>query len=304
MTIELESVVVRHERGGDPPPLRRQRFVVLRALARSWNGRLGMVLVSTMVIATIVSQFWVPYDPLRPYPGADNKWLGFSSAHWFGTDGSGRDLFSQMLDGAQVSLTVALLSAAIAGIVGVGLGVASAVMTRAIGAPLTYLIDIFIAIPTLVLALVLVGTFSGSLLTVAVAIGVGFGVGVARVMRGETLRVLTHDYILAARASGVSTARTIGRHILPNIAPMAIVQLSFIAGLAILAEASLSYLGLTSRNRASWGLAIGELQSTVTVHPRPVIIPGLIVILAVLGFNLLGDALRDATDPRLRSGAR
>lgn len=209
-----------------------------------------------------------------------------------------------MLDGAQVSLTVALLSAAIAGVVGVGLGVASAVANRAIGAPLAYLIDIAIAVPTLVLALVLVGTFSGSLLIVSVAIGIGFGVGVARVMRGETQRVLTHDYILAARAAGISTARTIRRHILPNIAPMAIVQLSFIAGLAILAEASLAYLGLTSRNQASWGLTIGELQGTVTIHPRPVIIPGLIVILAVLGFNLLGDALRDATDPRLRSGAR
>jgi len=292
VTLELAAVEP-HQPPLVEAPVRRTRFVVLRALLRSWNGRLGLVLVSTMVIATIVSQFWVPYDPLRPYPGAANKWLGFSKAHWLGTDGSGRDLFSQMLDGAQVSLTVALLSALIAGVVGVGLGVASAVMTRAIGAPLTYLVDIFIAIPTLVLALVLVGTFSGSLLTVAIAIGVGFGVGVARVMRGETLRVLTNDYILAAKSSGVSTWRTVWRHILPNIAPMAIVQLSFIAGLAILAEASLSYLGLTSRNKASWGMAIGELQNTVTVHPGPVIVPGLIVILAVLGFNLLGDALRD-----------
>ena len=130
--------------------MQRTRFVVLRALLRSWNGRLGLVLVSTMVLATIVSQFWVPYDPLRPYPGEQNKWLGFSRDHWLGTDGSGRDLFSQMLDGAQVSLTVAILSALIAGLVGVGLG---GQRSDARDRCLAHLpVDIFIAIPTLVLA--------------------------------------------------------------------------------------------------------------------------------------------------------
>ena len=182
------------------------------------------------------------------------------------------------------------------------LGVVSAVTPRLVGESVAHLIDVLIAIPTLVLALVLVGLFQGSLLTVSVAIGVGSGVVLARILRAEVARVMTHaDYVLAAHAAGTSTWRTIRIHLLPNVAPIAIVQLSLVAALAILAEAALAYLGLTSRNRPSWGRILGELQTTVTMHPGAVIFPGLILVAATLGFNLLGDGLRDATDPRLRS---
>jgi peptide/nickel transport system permease protein len=272
----------------------------LRLTARSWSGRVGLVLVSVLVLTVIVSYIWVPYDPRR----VGERWLGVSGDHWFGTDAAGKDLFSQVLVGARVSLFVALTSAAIAGVVGVTFGVFSAIMPRRVGEPTAYFIDVLIALPTLVLALVLVGLFEGSLLTVSLAIGVSSGVVLARILRAEAARVLSQDFILAAHASGTSTWRTVRRHVIPNIAPTAIVQVSLIAALAILAEAALAFLGVTSRSRPSWGQTLGELQPHVTLHPGAVVFPGLFLVAATLGFNLLGDGLRDVTDPRLRSGAR
>ena len=131
----------------------------------------------------------------------------------------------------------------------------------------------------------------------------GSGVVLARVVRAEVSRVLTQDYIVTAAASGSSTFRTVWRHIIPNIAPTVIVQLSLIAALAVLAEAALSYLGLTPVSTPSWGRMLETLQQSMTVHPGTLVFPGLAVVLATLGFNLLGDGLRDAIDPRLRGRA-
>jgi peptide/nickel transport system permease protein len=270
----------------------------LRLTTRSWSGRLGVVLVTVLLVTVIVSYIWVPYDPRR----VGERWLGVSVDHWFGTDAAGKDLFSQVLVGSRVSLFVAVASALIAGVVGISLGVLSAITPRAVGEPLAYFIDVLISIPALVLALVLVGLFEGSLLTVSLAIGVSSGVALARILRAEVARVLAQDFILAAHASGTSTWRSVRRHVIPNIAPIAIIQLSLIAALAILAEAALSFLGVMSRSRPSWGQTLGELLRYVTIHPGAVVFPGLFLVAATLGFNLLGDGLRDATDPRLRTG--
>jgi peptide/nickel transport system permease protein len=283
----------------------RRRWAALRdatrAVAGSWTGRIGAALVGIIVVSVLVSLVWVPYDPTRVVPS--DKWLPISADHWFGTDGSGKDLFSQVLVGARTTLFVAVASAVIAGVVGLVLGVLAAMTPRSLGDTLAYLIDVLIAIPTLVLALVLVAVFQGSLWTVSVALGVGSGVVLARVVRAEVLRVLTQDYVMAANASGSSTLRTVRRHIVPNIAPVLIVQLSLVAALAVLAEAALSYLGLTPVSTPSWGRMLENLQQSVTVHPGAIVFPGLAVVLATLGFNLLGDGLRDAIDPRLRSRA-
>ena len=142
------------------------------------------------------------------------------------------------------------------------------------GESVAYFIDVLIALPTLVLALVLVGLFKGSLVTVSLAIGVSSGVVLARILRAEAASVLARDYILAAHASGTSTWRTVRRHVIPNIAPIVIVQVSLIAALAILAEAALSFLGVMSRSRPSWGQTLGELQPHVTLHPGADRVPG------------------------------
>lgn len=272
-------------------------MIWLRLTSRSRTGRLGMALVGVLLATAALSYVWVPHDPRRVGP----RWLGISADHWFGTDAAGKDLFSQILVGSRVSLIVALGSVAIAAVVGLTLGVSSAIAPRVVGEPIAHLIDVLIALPTLVLALVLVGLFKGSLLTVSVAIGLSSGVALARIVRAEAARVLSQDYILAAHASGTSTLRTVRRHVLPNVAPVAIVQLSLIAAIAILAEAALAVLGVMSRSRPSWGQTLGDLLPYVTVHPGAVAFPGLFLVSATLGFNLLGDGLRDATDPRLRS---
>ncbi|WP_116998399.1 ABC transporter permease [Desertimonas flava] len=275
---------------------------ILTAIWRSWSGRIGLIFVSIIVAAAIVSLFWVPYDPLEVVP--TDKWLPISRDHWFGTDGAGKDLFSQALEGSRVSLFVALVTAAIAAAVGLGLGIFSAVLPSRLGDPIAYFVDVMIAIPTLIFALVLVGVFSASVLVITLALGVGFGVALARIVRGEGLRVMTQDYIMAAAASGTSTWRTTWRHVLPNVAPVAIVQLSLIAGLAIVAETSLAFLGVSSLNRASWGRTLGELQGSITAHLGSAVPTSIVLVIATLGFNLLGDGLRDAIDPRLRLSGR
>lgn len=273
-----------------------------RALWRSWPGRFGVVMVGLVVVAVLVSYLWVPHDPLKVVP--TDKFLGISLDHLFGTGADGKDLFSNVLVGSRVSLFVAVISAAVAAVIGLALGVSSAVVHRLAGEAIANLVDVLIAIPQLVLALVLLGLFGGSLLTVSLAIGFGSGVVLARILRGECRRVLAQDFIMAANASGTSTARTVWRHVLPNIAPILIVQLALFAGIAIVSEASLAYLGLTSASRPSWGRTLRDLQRTVTVNPGPIAYPGAALVIAAVGFNLLGDGLRDAIDPRLRRSKR
>jgi len=268
---------------------------------RSWTGRLGLVLVGIMVVSALVSLAWTPHDPTEVVPS--ERWQSISWSHPFGTDGGGKDLLSQVLVGARTTLLVAVAAAALAALVGLVLGIASGILPRYVGESLAYFIDVLIALPTLILALVFVAALGGSVWTVSLAIGVASGVVLARVVKAEVTRVLIQDYVVAAAASGSSTWRTIWRHVIPNIASTVIVQVSLIAALAVLAEAALSYLGLTPVSTPSWGRMLSELQSTVTVHPASLIFPGLAVIGATLGFNLLGDALRDAIDPRLRSSA-
>ncbi len=208
-----------------------------------------------------------------------------------------------MLAGARTTLLVSLASVAIAAVIGLGLGIVSAVSPRLVGESVAHLIDVLIALPTLILALVFVAALGGSVGTVSLAIGLASGVVLARVVRAEVGRVLTQDYIVTAAASGSSTFRTVWRHIIPNIAPTVIVQLSLIAALAVLAEAALSYIGATPVETPSWGRMLETLQQSMTIHPGALVFPGLAVVLVTLGFNLLGDGLRDAIDPRLRGRA-
>lgn len=274
----------------------------MRWVWRSANGRIGFLVLSFFVVLAIVAVFWTPFDPTETIPA--DKWQGMSWRHPLGTDGGGSDLLSQVMGGARTSLFVAALAMLIAAVVGMAIGLAASVSPRPVGEPLIYVNDILIAIPGLILALVLVAALKGSLWTVALAIGLGSGFVMARVIRVEIDRVLTQDYITIAAASGSSTVRTVIRHVIPNVAPTMIVQLSLFGALSVLAEASLSYLGLTPQSTPSWGRMMSSLTGTVTVHPVPVIVPGLAVVLATLGFNLLGDGLRDAIDPRLRGQSR
>ncbi|MFI9402336.1 ABC transporter permease [Nocardia sp. NPDC052316] len=281
---------------------RRALQVMGAALIRRPSGVFGLIMVGTLVVASLVSLWWTPYDPQATNPG--RAWLlPLSNGHLLGTDRVGHDVFSQVLAGAWQTLAVALVVAAIAGVLGLILALATQLTPHLVGSVVVQLIDIMIAFPALLLAMVLAAVYGGSMMTVAVAIGISSGVAVARVARAEVARVLTSDFVLAARAAGASTARIVRKHLLPAIAPTLIVQLSWVMALAVLAEAALTYLGYGSSPSApSWGGILRAQQDYIKVRPLLVVWPGLAVALTVLGFNLLGDALRSVTDPRLRKG--
>jgi peptide/nickel transport system permease protein len=166
--------------------------------------------------------------------------------------------------------------------------------------PVAVLIDVLIAFPTLLIAMMFAATFGGSVTVVVIAVGIGFGVSIGRVLRAEIRQVAQTDFVTAARASGVSRFTMLRRHILPNISSVFIVQISLVMGLSVLAEAGLSYLGFGAPpSMPSWGLMLAETQTFISVHPLSVLWPGLAITLTVLAFNVLGDALRDVLDPAL-----
>nr|WP_225954881.1 ABC transporter permease [Kibdelosporangium phytohabitans] len=255
-----------------------------------------------LVAGGVVSIWWTPFDPLATNP-SESWLLPLQQGHLLGTDRIGHDQFSQLMAGARETLVAAVASAATAAVVGLVLALAAVLSPRWVSGPVVQLIDILIAFPTLLLAMVLAAVYGSSLATVVAAIGIGFGVGVARVTRAELANVLTSDYVLAARAAGARTGRIVRKHLLPNIAPTLIVQLSLVMALAVLTEAALTYLGYgSSPSTPSWGGMLHEQQAYIAARPLLVIWPGAAVAVTVVGLNLLGDALRDVTDPRLRSG--
>lgn len=284
-------------RGGRPS----RRRTWWQALLATPSGLYGVVAVVVLVVAAGVSLVYTPYDPgaANPY----DQWFGPSITHLMGTDNVGRDIFSVLLAGSRTTVQVAAGSALIAAVVGVALAALGSLTARWVREGIAVLIDILIAFPTILVALMLASVFGGSLGVVIVAVGVSFGVNIARVSRGEIRRIARSEYVLAATASGLGRARVLTRHLLPNIAPVFIVQLSWSMALAVLAEAGLSYLGYGApASTPSWGRLLAELQPYIGVHPLAVLWPGLVITLTVLGFNLLGDGLRDATDPRVRQG--
>ncbi|RJO75027.1 ABC transporter permease [Nocardia panacis] len=276
----------------------------MRSVLRRPGGVFGVGVLGSLVVAAVVSLWWTPFDP--QVTDARATWLlPFQGGHVLGTDRVGHDQLSQLLAGSRETLIAAVGSAVVAAFVGLTLALAAVLAPRPMRAVVVQAIDVLIAFPALVLAMVLAAVYGGSLATVVAAVGISAGVGVARVARGELARVLGADYVLAARAAGASTARIVRKHLLPGIAATLIVQLSLVMALAVLTDAALTYLGYgAAPSMPSWGGLLHTQQDYIRVRPLLVIWPGLAVALTVSACNLLGDALRDATDPGLRGGAR
>lgn len=276
------------------------RAAWLRELVRRPAGAFGAIVVVALVVCAVVSVFWTPLDPFATDPF--HRWESPSAVHLFGTDAVGRDLFSLVFAATRTALLVAVLSSLVAAVVGIALAALGALGPRWVREPVAVLIDILIAFPVLLIAIMLSAVFGPSLAEVVVAVGIGFGVNIARVGRGEIRRVARTGYVLAARAAGLGPLRTLADHVVPNIAPVFIVQLSLSAAVAVLSEAGLSFLGYGAPpSTPSWGRLLSDLQNYVTIYPLTVIWPGLAITVTVLGFNLFGDGLREATDPRLRT---
>ena len=280
-----------------------QRGGTMRHLLRSPRGAFALAVLALLAVTALVSLFWLPANPNQS--NISEAWQSPSLTHWLGTDSSGRDIASRLMAGARVTVLVVLGAALVSGLVGLGLAVISALGPRQLREPLIILIDVLIAFPTLLLAIMLAAVFGSGIPVVIVSVGIGYGVQIARVVRAELRQINAEDFILAAKASGLSRWAILRMHLLPNAAPVFVVQLSLAMGLAILAEAGLSYLGFGAPpSGPSWGLLLQESQSQIAMHPAVVMWPGLAITLTVLAFYLLGDALREAMDPRLRFGER
>ncbi|WP_125099945.1 ABC transporter permease [Leucobacter chromiireducens] len=262
----------------------------------------GLVLVAIVTVAALVSFVWTPYDPVQAI--AADRLQGPSGSHWFGTDKYGRDVFSAMLYGARITLFVGIISVGIALLIGTPLGILAGIRGGWIEEVIMRTSDIALAFPALLLAIMFSAVFGASTLTAMIAIGIATIPGFARVARSGTLQVMSTEYVLAARAASQSRFRIALRHVLPNIIGIVVVQCSVSFALAVLAEAGLSFLGLgTPPPTPSWGRMLQESQQFLGTHPLLAIIPGVAIAIAVMGFNLLGDGLRDRFDPKL-NGSR
>jgi peptide/nickel transport system permease protein len=269
--------------------------------SRRAEGCLGLVgggliigLVATALLAGVIA----PFDPAAQIAP---RLVPPGLAHPFGTDDLGRDVFSRVVYGARISLLVGVVSVSIALLCGGLIGLASGFFGGWLEALLMRLMDITFAIPTLVLAIAISGVLGPSLLNAMLAIGIVYLPTFARVTRSGVLGVMPNDYVLAARALGATRVRQMRLHVVPNALSPVIVQASLAFSTAILAEATLSFLGLGAQPpQPSWGSMLSSGRQWGTLAPWVVIFPGAAIMLAVLGFNLFGDGLRDHLDPRLR----
>ncbi len=272
----------------------------------------GALLAALTLLTAVVSLLATPYDPVTVVPAA--RLLPPGPTHWLGTDGYGIDIASRIMVGARIAVAVGVVAVAIAAVIGVPLGI----LAGAVGAGgaegrrsgwvpdlVMRANDILYAFPAMLLAILLAAVFGGSTGTAMVAIGVANIPPFVRVARAATLQVMVSDFVMAARGAGTAPAGIAARHVLPNIAPVVAVQASMAFGMSILSEAALSYLGLsTPLPTPTWGRMLNEAQVYLYTDPMLAVWPGLAIGLAVLGFNLFGDGLRDLLDPRLREAVR
>jgi peptide/nickel transport system permease protein len=277
-----------------------RRGETVRRMAQSELTVAGAIILAVIGFAAIFAPYLSPEDPLEMNPTLLLQ--APSTAHWLGTDEFGRDILSRVIWGARISLYVGGIAVTIALAIGVSLGLVAGYYGGLVDDVINRLLDVVFAFPTILLALGIVGMLGPSLTNTMIAIGIVYTPQYARLTRGTTLSVKERDFVDAAVVSGATSVRILWRHILPNVAAPLVIQTSLSLSLAILAEASLSFLGLgTQPPDPSWGTMVNTGQRLIELSPWPVVFPGLAIILAVLGFNLLGDGLRDAFDPRLRA---
>jgi peptide/nickel transport system permease protein len=270
-------------------------------LARSKPlGAVGLFLVSVQLLAAVLAPLIAPYDPYEQY--YDQVIEPPSLQHPFGTDNFGRDLLSRVIWGAQISIKVGLLAVGIGIVVGAALGLASGYLGGTLDLVLQRVMDAWMAFPSIILALAVLAALGAGETNVMIAIGLSLVPFANRVVRGSVLAEKTNVYVEAARSIGCSQLRIMARHILPNVMAPIIVIATMTIGQAILAEAALSFLGVgVQPPNPAWGSMLsGHSRTYMLAAPWMAIFPGLAIFLAVMGWNLVGDALRDLGDPRLR----
>lgn len=268
----------------------------LRRLLRDPTAVTGLVIVAVFTTVAVLAPWLAPYDPLeiagpgRQGPGAD---------HLLGTDAIGRDFLSRLMHGARLSMGSAFIAAVLVLATGLLFGTLAGYYGGLVDAVIMRLVDVILAFPGFILALAIAGLFRPGLLTVMIGLVTVWWVGYARIIRGLVLSVRERDFIVSAQALGAGDLRTISRHVLPHVLPPVIVLITIEMGSLILAIAGLNFLGLGAQPPTpEWGAMLNEGRGYFTSDFRMIVAPGMAITLVVLGFNLLGDGLRDVLDPK------
>ncbi len=295
-----ETALAQHaDAAADPVLATRPENRVWKKFRHHRSAMLGGVLVAFFVAIALLAPVLPIPDPAATDWGAVRK--APSAAHWLGTDEIGRDVLSRMIWGAQASLLAGVISVGIALVVGVPLGIVAGYFGGWSDAIISRCTEALLAVPFLILAIALAAFLGPSLTNAMIAIGISATPVFIRLTRGQVLSVRAEDYVESARAIGLPTPRILSRYIFPNVLPPILVQATLTVATAIIAEASLSFLGLGQQPPApSWGSMLNTAKNFLSQAPWMALWPGVSIFLVVLGFNLLGDGLRDALDPRER----
>lgn len=281
-----------------PDPSNGARWQVLRLLVARKTVLVSLIVLVVLVAAAVLAPYASPYDPFKL--SIMSRLKPPSAAHWFGTDDFGRDVFSRVMYGGRLSLTVGFSVVIVAGVFGIVLGLIAGFF-RGADKFVSRLIDAMMAFPDILLAISLVAALGPSLVNVVLALGIVYTPRLARVVRASTLVIRELPFVEAARALGVSTYRIVTVHVLRNLISPLLVQGTFIFAYAILAEAGLSFLGVgVSPDVPTWGTMINGGQQYMGSADWIMLFPGIAIVLAVLSLQLVGDGLRDVLDPRLR----
>ena len=275
-------------------------FKSMRTMLRTnWTALLGLVLIVLIAALAVAAPLVTRYDPeaidlvnMRQPPSAE---------HWFGTDDLGRDVFSRVVYGGRTSLMIGFVPSLISLILGTALGLLAGYAGKHVDGLIMRLADIVLAFPSLLLAMVVMYTLGASLLNMFIALSIINWAGTARVVRAQTLSLKEKEFVEAGRSMGVSNAMILLRHILPNCVPNLIVLFTLDIPGAIMWESSMSFLGVGDPNAASWGLMVSQGKQYAYMCPWVILAPGLAILIIVMAFNFLGDGLRDAIDPYLKT---
>lgn len=259
----------------------------------------GMIVITTLILVAIFAPWLAPYDPFMP--DLDHTLSQPSQTHLLGSDALGRDTLSRIIHGSRISLMIGVIVVSLASVIGMSLGMTAAYLGGWVYTVIMRFIDVLMTFPMILLALVVAAMLGGGVKNVIIALTVGLVPVYARLMCGQVLSIKQNEYITAERAMGASNLRIMLRHLIPNSLPPLIVLMTMMLGTTVLAEASLSFLGVgIEAPTAAWGSMINDGRQYLLTHPILSFAPGLAIMLLVFSFNMVGDGLRDALDPRLR----
>ncbi|MFC1533395.1 ABC transporter permease [Thermodesulfobacteriota bacterium] len=280
-----------------------KRVSEIRRITRVMFGRGivvgGALVILCLILAAVFAPALTPYDPYET--DLNNILAQPSRSHLLGTDEVGRDLLSRIIYGSRISLMVGIVAISIAGVLGMGLGLIAGYLGGWVNIIIMRFVDALLAIPTLIKMLAISAVLGAGLFNILIALGIGMLPTYCRLMCGQVLSLKENDYVTAARALGASNLRVMIRHLLPNSFPPLMVLMTINLGTAIMMEASLSFLGIgISPPTATWGAMVSSGYRFLLTNPLISFIPGFAILLVVLSFNMVGDGLRDALDPRLR----